>query len=146
MSATPWVLRLPSYVADTDAALSRPREAHHNPEFRASTFCSGGHAGRGPKVGDRGCPALWVGHRTGESLEGAAETGQAIVTLNFTAKMTPGRATETVWGLPPGSGPDLGMLALAQYFAQRERRRDLYFVVMAGAFPASAVHYENLQP
>jgi hypothetical protein len=36
----------------------------------------------------------------------AAAMRQANVTLTLTAKITPGAATETVWGLLPGSGPD----------------------------------------
>lgn len=109
-----------------------------------------------PVPGDPGCPALWVGERTGEWLAASAKTGQANVTLTLTAEITPGAVTETVWGVLPGSGPDrqrglivnthtdgpnvpeengaLGMLALAQYFAQREHNRDLYFVMATGHF------------
>jgi hypothetical protein len=109
-----------------------------------------------PLPGDPGCPALWVGDGTGQSLASYAESGQANVTLTLTASITPNAATETVWGVLPGSGADpqrglivnthtdgpnvpeengaLGMLALAQYFAQRPRRRNLYFVMATGHF------------
>jgi hypothetical protein len=109
-----------------------------------------------PVPGDPGCPALWVGDGTGKSLARSAAIGHANVTLTLTATITPDAATETVWGVLPGSGADhqrglivnthtdgpnvpeengaLGMLALAQYFAQRQRRRDLYFVMSTGHF------------
>jgi MYXO-CTERM domain-containing protein len=111
---------------------------------------------RAPVPDDPGCPALWVGDRTGQSLARSAATGQAKVTLTLTASITPGAVTETVWGVLPGSGPDheaglilnthtdgpnvpeengaLGLLALARYFAGRQRRRDLYFVMVTGHF------------
>lgn len=108
-----------------------------------------------PKPGDHGCPALWVGETTGDRL--AAEAiGQPNVTLTLKASITANAATETVWGVLRGSGADherglivnthtdgpnvpeengaLGLLALAQYFAQRKRRRDLYFVMVTGHF------------
>ena len=91
---------------------------------------------------------------TAPGTRSLAAMRQVNVTLTLTAKITPGAAIETVWGLLPGSGPDherglivnthtptpehteengaLGMLALARYFAKRERRRDLYFVMRRG--------------
>jgi MYXO-CTERM domain-containing protein len=109
-----------------------------------------------PVPDDPGCPALWVGESTGRSLARSAATGQAKVTLTLTASITPDAATETVWGVLPGSDADhqrglivnthtdgpnvpqengaLGMLALARYFAGRQRRRDLYFVMVTGHF------------
>jgi hypothetical protein len=109
-----------------------------------------------PVPGDPGCPALWVGDQTGRSLAHSAAIGHANVTLKLTASITAGAATDTVWGVLPGSGPDheaglivnthtdgpnvpeengaLGMLALAQYFAPRQRNRDLYFVMVTGHF------------
>ncbi|HEV7212247.1 MAG TPA: hypothetical protein VGN47_11105 [Blastococcus sp.] len=112
-------------------------------------------AGR-PAPGDPGCPALWVGDRTGQALEHSARGGSPRVTLRLTASITPHAATETVWGVLPGSGTDhrrglivnthtdgpnvpeengaLGMLALARHFATQQRRRDLYFVMVTGHF------------
>ena len=109
-----------------------------------------------PVPGEPGCPALWVGHDTGRSLARSAGIGNAKVTLTLTATITPNAATETVWGVLPGYGADhqrglivnthtdgpnvpeengaLGMLALARYFAERQRRRDLYFVMVTGHF------------
>jgi hypothetical protein len=109
-----------------------------------------------PKPGDFGCPALWVGDRTGEWLAYCAAAGQPNVTLTLNASITRNAATETVWGVLPGSGVDherglilnthtdgpsvpeengaLGLLALAQYFSRREHRRDLYFVMVTGHF------------
>lgn len=109
-----------------------------------------------PLPNDNGCPALWVGEQTGLLLAQSAASGDPTVTLTLTASITPDAATETVWGVLPGSGIDherglivnthtdgpnvpeengaLGMLALARYFAQRERRRDLYFVMATGHF------------
>jgi hypothetical protein len=109
-----------------------------------------------PVPGDPGCPALWVGDATGRSLAQSAKVGQPTVTLTLTASITWNAMTDTVWGLLPGSDPDherglivnthtdgpsvpeengaLGMLALAQYFAKRPRRRDLYFVMVTGHF------------
>jgi hypothetical protein len=109
-----------------------------------------------PVRDDPGCPALWVGDHTGRSLARSAAIGQVKVTLTLTASITPDAATETVWGALPGSGADhqrglivnthtdgpnvpeengaLGMLALARYFAPRQRRRDLYFVMVTGHF------------
>jgi hypothetical protein len=109
-----------------------------------------------PERSDPGCPALWVGERTGRSLAHSARVGHAKVTLTLTASITPNAVTNTVWGMLPGSGADhqrglivnthtdgpnvpeengaLGLLALAQYFAQRQRRRDLYFVMVTGHF------------
>ena len=109
-----------------------------------------------PVPGDPGCPALWVGDDTGLSLTRSAASGQATVTLTLTASITPDAATETVWGVLRGSGADreralivnthtdgpsvpeengaLGLLALAQYFARRQHRRDLYFVMVTGHF------------
>jgi MYXO-CTERM domain-containing protein len=106
--------------------------------------------------GDPGCPALWVGDSTGLWLSGCAASGPANVTLTLTASITSGAATETVWGMLPGSGADhqrslivnthtdgpnvpeengaLGLLALARYFARRQRRHDLYFVMATGHF------------
>lgn len=112
-------------------------------------------AGR-PVPGDPGCPALWVGDRTGQALERSARGGTPTVTLKLTASITPHAATETVWGMLPGAGSDhrkslivnthtdgpnateengaLGMLALARYFANKQRRRDLYFAMVTGHF------------
>jgi hypothetical protein len=109
-----------------------------------------------PVPGDPGCPALWVGDDTGQSLSRSAATGNATVTLTLTAEITKDATTDTVWGVLPGSdidhqaglivnthtdGPNvpeengaLGMLALARYFAQLPRRRDLYFVMSTGHF------------
>jgi hypothetical protein len=108
-----------------------------------------------PIPGDPGCPALWVGDRTGQALARSAEIGNAMVTLILTASITKDAATETVWGVLPGSGDDrrglivnthtdgpnvpeengaLGMLALARYFAQQDHRRDLYFAMVTGHF------------
>ena len=108
-----------------------------------------------PVPGDPGCPALWVGFDTGRSLAQSAENG-AEVTLKLTASITRDAGTETVWGVLPGSNADhhrglivnthtdgpnvpeengaLGMLALAQYFAQRQHGRDLYFAMVTGHF------------
>jgi hypothetical protein len=104
--------------------------------------------------GDPGCPALWVGETTGKQLTAAAAAG-ATATLTLTADITEQAATNTLWGWLPGSagtgeslivnthtdGPNateengaLGLLALAQYFAGRPRRRDLYFVMVTGHF------------
>ena len=113
-------------------------------------------AGR-PAPGDPGCPALWVGDRTGRDLARSAALGRATATVRLTASITRGAATETVWGMLPGSGaahrenlivnthtdgpnvPEengaLGMLALARYFARQPRRnRDLYFAMVTGHF------------
>jgi len=109
-----------------------------------------------PVPGDPGCPALWVGDATGRQLCFAAKMGQPTVTLTLTASITKDATTDTVWGVLPGSGPDhdrglivnthtdgpnvpeengaLGMLALARYFASRQRNRDLYFVMATGHF------------
>ena len=109
-----------------------------------------------PVPDDPGCPALWVGEGTGRSLADSARIGNAKVTLTLTGSITQGAVTNTVGGMLPGSGPDhelglivnthtdgpnvpeengaLGLLALAQYFAQRQRRRDLYFVMVTGHF------------
>ena len=107
-------------------------------------------------VGDPGCPALWVGDQTGEFLARSARAENAQVTLTLTASITPNATTDTVWGVLPGTGADhgrglivnthtdgpsvpeengaLGLLALARYFAQRQRNRDLYFVMATGHF------------
>lgn len=112
-----------------------------------------------PVPDDPGCPALWVGDLTGQSLARSAASGNVKVTLTLTASITPDAATETVWGVLPGSGPDhdrglivnthtdgpnvpeengaLGLLALARYFARQARRRDLYFVMATGHFQLS---------
>jgi len=109
-----------------------------------------------PVHGDPGCPTLWVGDRTGQALARSAAVGNARVTLRLTAEITPHAATETVWGVLPGSGADhrrglvvnthtdgpnvpeengaLGLLALARYFAHRPRNRDLYFAMVTGHF------------
>ncbi len=109
-----------------------------------------------PVPNDPGCPALWVGDSTGSFLARSASIGDAKVTLILTASITPGATTDTIWGVLPGSGADhergliinshtdgpsvpeengaLGMLALAQYFAQRERNRDLIFAMVSGHF------------
>jgi MYXO-CTERM domain-containing protein len=109
-----------------------------------------------PVPGDPGCPALWVGDQTGRSLAHSAAIGNAQIRLTLDASITPGAATDTLWGVLPGSGADherglivnthtdgpnvpeengaLGLLALARYFARRERRRDLYFVMVTGHF------------
>ena len=108
-----------------------------------------------PVPGDPGCPALWVGFDTGQSLARSAAI-DAEATLTLTASITKDAVTETVWGVLPGSSADryrglivnthtdgpnvpeengaLGMLALAQYFAQREHGRDLYFAMVTGHF------------
>jgi hypothetical protein len=122
-----------------------------------------------PVPGDPGCPALWVGSDTGRALAQSAASG-AEVTLTLTAAITANAATETVWGVLPGSGADhqrglivnthtdgpnvpeengaLGMLALAQYFAQRQHRRDLYFAMVTGHFqlPQFTADIANARP
>jgi len=109
-----------------------------------------------PDKNDPGCPALWVGEGTGRQLADAVKAGQPTVTLTLDATITNGAVTETIWGKLPGAGPDadqalilnthtdgpsvpeengaLGLLALARYFAPRQRRRDLYFVMVTGHF------------
>jgi hypothetical protein len=105
--------------------------------------------------GDPGCPAVWVGAATGDALRTSALSGQATATLRLTARITAHAATETLWGVLPGSGhtgeslivnthtdgPNateengaLGLLALARYFAHRPRNRDLIFVLVTGHF------------
>ena len=78
--------------------------------------------------------------RTGQWLATGQRLGQPKVTLTLSASITRNAATETVWGVLPGSGADherglivnthtdgpnvpeengaLGLLALAQYFSQ----------------------------
>jgi hypothetical protein len=112
--------------------------------------------GRKPVPGDPGCPALWVGDQTGHLLARWSAAGNAQVTLTLDAEITKDATTDTVWGVLPGSGIDherglivnthtdgpnvpeengaLGLLALARYFAQRQRNRDLYFVMVTGHF------------
>jgi hypothetical protein len=108
-----------------------------------------------PVPGDYGCPALWVGDSTGQGLAHSAAAGTATVTLTLTADITKDAVTETVWGVLRGTGGDgrsliinshtdgpnvpeengaLGMLALAQHFAQQGHSRDLYFVMATGHF------------
>jgi hypothetical protein len=109
-----------------------------------------------PKPGDDGCPALWVGERTGQRLADCAAAGEPNVTLTLNASITANAATETVWGVLRGSGPDhergmivnthtdgpnvpeengaLALLALAQYFSRQKHHRDLYFVMVTGHF------------
>jgi hypothetical protein len=109
-----------------------------------------------PDKNDPGCPALWVGEKTGERLAEAVKTGQPTVTLTLDAEITPNATTDTLWGVLEGSGPDherglivnthtdgpnvpedngaLALLALARYFAPRPHRRDLYFVMATGHF------------
>ena len=112
-----------------------------------------------PKRHDPGCPALWVGDKTGHLLADRAARGNARVKLTLDAEITEGATTDTVWGVLPGTGADrkrglivnthtdgpnvpeengaLGLLALAQYFARRQRNRDLYFVMVTGHFQLS---------
>ena len=108
-----------------------------------------------PTPGDNGCPAVWVGAATGQELSRSARTGTATVTVTLTADITAGAATDTVWGVLPGSQPGarplivnthtdgpnateengaLGMIALAQYFAHRPHARDIYFAFVTGHF------------
>lgn len=109
-----------------------------------------------PEPGDDGCPALWVGERTGQRLADCAAAGEPNVTLTLNASITANAATETVWGVLRGSGPDherglivnthtdgpnvpeengaLALLALAQYFSRQKHYRDLYFVMVTGHF------------
>jgi hypothetical protein len=109
-----------------------------------------------PMLNDPGCPALWVGDDTGDRLAILAAVGQPTATLKLKASITQNAATETIWGVLPGSGADhdrglivnthtdgpnvpeengaLGLLALAKYFSQRQHRRDLYFVMVTGHF------------
>lgn len=111
-----------------------------------------------PTPNDGGCPALWVTDSVGRWLAGCAAIGQPSVTLTLNATIKPDAPTETLWGVLPGSDPSdkhclivnshtdgpnvpeengaLGMLALAQYFSdpQRRLRRDLYFVMATGHF------------
>jgi hypothetical protein len=108
-----------------------------------------------PVPGDPGCPALWVGDRTGQALQRSARSGQAEVTLTLTARITPHAATDTLWGVIKGSGSTgesllvnthtdgpnateengaLGMLAMARHFARVRRNRDLCFVMVTGHF------------
>jgi hypothetical protein len=120
-------------------------------------------------LGDPGCPALWVGDATGVELARSAATGQATATLVLTADITAGAATETVWGVLPGTGSTgenlivnthtdgpnateengaLGMLALARYFAGQPRNRDLYFAMVTGHFqlPQFTAPIPNARP
>src|SRR6185312_490452 len=53
--------------------------------------------------GDPGCPAVWVGEATGNALRTSALSGQATATLRLTASITAHAATETLWGVLPGS-------------------------------------------
>ena len=108
-----------------------------------------------PSPGDPGCPALWVGERTGQQLRRSAHDGRATVTLRLTARMTSNAATDTVWGVLKGSGSTgeslivnthtdgpnateengaLGMLAMARHFSRVRRNRDLVFVMVTGHF------------
>lgn len=108
-----------------------------------------------PTPGDNGCPAVWVGDATGQALSLSARTGTATVTVKLTADITPGAATDTVWGFLPGSKPGarplivnthtdgpnaaeengaLGMIALAEYFARRPHARNIYFAFVTGHF------------
>jgi hypothetical protein len=109
-----------------------------------------------PKKNDPGCPALWVGDGTGQQLAYACKTGKPTVTLTLDASITENAVTETIWGVLQGAGPDakqglilnthtdgpsvpeengaLGLLALAKYFAGRQHRRNLYFVMVTGHF------------
>jgi hypothetical protein len=105
--------------------------------------------------GDPGCPAVWVGEATGQALARSAQSGLATATLTLTADITAQAATETVWGVLPGSGgtgenlivnthtdgPNateengaLGMLAMARSLARARRNRDLVFVLVTGHF------------
>ena len=105
---------------------------------------------------DRGCPALWVGDRTGHSLARSAAIGHRqgytdSHRLDHTGcgdrdgvgraagyRRRPQRGlivnTHTDGPNVPEENGALGMLALAQYFAERQRRRDLYFVMVTGHF------------
>ena len=109
-----------------------------------------------PAPGDPGCPAVWVGDATGTELAGLAAGGQATATLVLTADITPGAATETVWGWLEGSGDTgehiiinthtdgpnaveenggLGLIALARHLAALpSRNRDMYFALVTGHF------------
>ena len=109
-----------------------------------------------PGPGDPGCPAVWVGDATGTELAGLAAGGQATATLVLTADITPGAATETVWGWLQGSGDTgehiiinthsdgpnaveenggLGLIALARHLAALpSRNRDMYFALVTGHF------------
>ena len=109
-----------------------------------------------PAPGDPGCPAVWVGDATGTELARLAASGQATATLVLTADITPGAATETVWGWLEGSGDTgehiiinthtdgpnaveenggLGLIALARYLAALpSRNRDMYFALVTGHF------------
>ena len=98
-----------------------------------------------PLKDDPGCPALWVGDRTGQRLAEAAKIGQPIVTLTLEAWIEENATTDTVWSCL-GSSPDHEavdrelahrrperarrqrpprQLALARYFAERQRNRDI---------------------
>src|SRR5581483_7724757 len=91
---------------------------------------------------------------TGSDLARRAAAG-ASARLVLTAEITAGAATETIWGILPGSGGSgeaiivnthtdgpnayeengaLGLLALARHFATVEHRRDLCFVMVTGHF------------
>jgi hypothetical protein len=116
-----------------------------------------------PEKNDPGCPALWVGEATGRQLADAAKAGPSTVTLTLDATITENAVTETIWGVLPGADPKaeglilnthtdgpsvpeengaLGLLALAKYFAGRQHRRNLYFVMVTGHFALS----QFLQP
>jgi hypothetical protein len=109
-----------------------------------------------PTPSDPGCPAVWVGDSTGTELSGLAASGHARATLVLTADITPGAATETVWGSLKGSGhtgqniiinthtdgPNateenggLGLVALARHLASLPaRNHDMYFALVTGHF------------
>ena len=109
-----------------------------------------------PTPSDPGCPAVWVGDSTGTELSVLAASGQASATLVLTADITPGAATETVWGSLKGSGntgqniiinthtdgPNateenggLGLVALARHLASLPaRHHDMYFALVTGHF------------
>ncbi|MDQ1630279.1 MAG: hypothetical protein QOC80_251 [Frankiaceae bacterium] len=108
-----------------------------------------------PAPGDPGCPAVWVAEGTGSQLARAAASGAATAHVTLTASITAGAATDTVWGVLPGTDPTakplivnthtdgpnateengaLGMIALARYFARRRHRRPIYFAFVTGHF------------
>ena len=102
------------------------------------------------------CPAVWVGPTAGEAVRAKAVAG-ATATLVMDAEITEGAATDTIWGVLPGTDPmeavvvnthtdgpnvaeengGLGLLALAREYAavpRARRRRSLIFLATTGHF------------
>lgn len=102
------------------------------------------------------CPAVWVGPTAGQEVRDKAIAG-ATATLVLDADITKGAATDTIWGILPGTDPKeavvvnthsdgpnvaeenggLGLLALAREYAavpRAKRRRSLIFLATTGHF------------